>query len=313
MENTIINPLKSYSKQLVLVLKKAEASKNPALYLFKNDARTPLFMAESITRILMSLSVNPIFETWHKTFKKLEDTLGEVDHYDAAIKQFSANKLFNKEQINYLEKKRDKILNKLNEKLVKKKFYLSVFNQINLSEELNLNQKIIIAEIKKHIETELQNATGVFNKYAKGFTDMELQVHELRRKLRWISIYARSLNGIIVLKNIITKYPWEKQLITATEKTSPYNKLPINNNVDEYIYFNKKAFYALSNIIKTLGVIKDKGLTTLLAQKLIKKTNPQQVNDTQQTNVEEERLLHQAHQLLYLYFKQYKIHKDLIL
>ena len=327
MSSLIHNPLQIYCKQLLQQFTQSKNTKNPALFLYANNARTPLFMAESITRILTSLNANTLYEKWHKVFKKLEDSFGEIDVYDAALKQFSKNKLVKIEQLNYFTKKRDKLILKLNEKLVEKDFYFTVFSQINNSKELNFNHKIIITQIKKHIQKELQNTLEFFNQFPKEFDNMELQVHELRRKLRWVSIYAQSLQGIIVLKNErhtersrSAKYTWEKQFITPTEKTSPFNKLPVAKKLTDYIYFNQKAFYALSNIINNLGKIKDKGLSLELLQKSFRKTMPLTKENSAmlaakqiQLNHTEDELLKEAHQLLELFYKKYSIHQLLIL
>ncbi len=320
MANSISNPLQFYSKQLLQQFKKAKAAKNAALYLYKENTRTPLFMAESLTRILLSLSANPNFEKWNKVFKKLEDTLGEIDFYDAALRNFSKNKLIEKESLAYLLKKRNKVIDKFNKKLIEKEFYLPVFNQAFLSHELNLNDKLIIGEIKKHITRELDNISEFFSQFPNSFDNMELQVHELRRKLRWISIYAQSLNGIIVLKAVKGKYVWEKELITPAEKTSPYNNLVIVKNLKDYIYFNNKAFYALSNVIKKLGEIKDPGLNLLLLEKCMRKTHSEKIlnirkkaQEQLKLNLSEHDLLNEAHKVLLLFLNKYAIQNELIL
>ncbi len=320
MATTVHNPLKTYSQQLLLQFKKAKTTKNPALYLYTHNARTPLFMAQSVTRILVNLNASPNFESWHKAFKKVEDALGEIDFYDVTIKSFIKNKLIKKNQIDYLIKKKNKAIDKLNKKLIEKEFYLSVFNQIILANELNLNNTLIINEIKKHIAKEVNYISEFFSQFPKSFNNMELQVHELRRKLRWLSIYAQSLNGIIVLKKVTTKYEWEKQFITASEKTSIYNNLNVVKNLNNYIYFNHKVFYALSFIIKKLGNIKDLGLNIYLIEKSIRKTHIQKINNVEemaikqlQLNTTESDLLNDAHKILTLFVKKYSIPQQLIL
>jgi hypothetical protein len=320
MANTILNPLQIYCKQLIELFKKAQSTKNPSLYLYKINVRTPLFMSESLTRILLSLSANPNFEKWYKEFKKLEDRMGEIDYYDAALKQFSKNKLIEKESLAYLLKKKNKLVDKLNKKLIEKEFYLPLFNQVLLAKELNLNDKLIIREIRKHINHELENISEFFSQFHESFDNMELQVHELRRKLRWISIYAQSLNGIVVLKSVKGKCDWEKEFITPAERTSPYNNLVVVKNLKDYIYFNNKAFYALSNIIKRLGEIKDVGLNILLLEKCIRKTHAEKIENVRvkaqeqlKLNTSEHDLLNEAHKVLLLFLKKYRIHDELIL
>ncbi|MDX2172504.1 MAG: hypothetical protein SFY56_05245 [Bacteroidota bacterium] len=320
MANIIINPLQIYSNQLLLLFQKAKTSKNPALYLYSKNARTPLFMVESLTRILLELSANPNFEKWHKVFKKLEDSIGEIDYYDAALKNFSSNKLIEKKSLEYLLKKKNKLVDKFNKKLIEKEFYLPVFNQALLANELNLNDKLIVGEIKKHIVSQIENISEFFSQFHDSFDNMELQVHELRRKLRWISIYAQSLNGIIVLKSIKEKYEWEKEFVTPAEKKSLYNNLTVAKNLNNYIYFNNKAFYALSNIIRRLGEIKDVGLNILLLEKCIRKTHTEKIENIRQkaqeqlkSNASEQDLLNEAHKILLLFIKKYRIPEELLL
>ena len=45
------NPFLFYSEQLHVLFTKASKQKNPALWLYANNARTPLFMLEALTRI----------------------------------------------------------------------------------------------------------------------------------------------------------------------------------------------------------------------------------------------------------------------
>ena len=67
------NPFLFYSKQLQVLFKKAAEQKNPALWLYNNDARTVLFMLEALTRIHNKAFDEKIFSKWNKRFKKLED------------------------------------------------------------------------------------------------------------------------------------------------------------------------------------------------------------------------------------------------
>lgn len=320
MATTIHNPLKSYNQQLLLQFKKAKTSKNPALYLYTNNARTTLFMAQSITRILINLNKNPNYEIWHKVYKKLEDTLGEIDFYDTGIKSFSKNKSIKKQQMDYLIKKKNKVVEKLNKKLVTKEFYISVFEAVILANELNFNDKLIVNEIKKHIAKEINYISTFFGQFPKSFDNMELQVHELRRKLRWLSIYSQSLTGLIVLKKVTTKYEWEKQFITNNEKTSIYNNFKVVKNLEDYIYFNHKAFFALSFIIKKLGEIKDIGLNLSILKKSIKKTTTEKIASIEEMAIKqlklpinEDDLLNDAHKILTLFIKKYAVPQQLIL
>ncbi len=148
---------------------------------------------------------------------------------------------------------------------------------------------------------------------------MELHVHELRRNLRWISIYAQSLRGIVVLKDSQVKYHWEKDFVPESAAGSPYNKLPIKKGLKHYTFFNKKAFCALTFVIEELGKIKDEGLEIESLAKAIEKTVHYRSNSSTKLAVKAlgsdqtlKQLLEKAHKLMYAFFVTHQIPKALI-
>src|SRR4051812_44378615 len=86
------NPFLFYSAQLQTLLTKAAKQKDPALWLYKNGARTTLFMLEALTRLHKNAFDEKLFEKWNKRFKKLEDIFGQIDEYDALEATFKSNK-----------------------------------------------------------------------------------------------------------------------------------------------------------------------------------------------------------------------------
>ena len=190
---------------------------------------------------------------------------------------------------------------------------------MNKEFKINFNDKTIVLKLHEEIKSELIEACEFFNQFPKEFTDMEKQVHELRRKLRWVSIYGESFQGLIVLKEVKEKYLWEKSFITPKEIKNPYNKLPVSKKLNQNLSLNKKSFFALSNVISNLGIIKDKGFRLYLIEKSIRKTNTEKginsailASKQLQANFTESTLLAQAHLLLKTYFNKYKIHDLLV-
>jgi hypothetical protein len=312
-------PVQTYCKPILTLLQQAIAQNNPTLFLYKKNVRTPLFMMESLTRLLKKIHSDAEIDDAHKTSKKLEDLFGQVDHYDALVKQFSKQKSITKAQLDYFTKKRDKIVSKANQKLRKRDFYQAIFNELQQEFKIDFNNKAVVVKIENQIKQELADCFNFYKQFTKGFDDMELQVHEMRRKLRWISIYNQSLQGLIALKADKSKYAWEKEFITKTELESPYNKPVIKKNLTHTIVFNQKAFYALSFVIKNLGDIKDKGLAIEALSKAIKKTSKITATNLKlpvtkqlKSSYTEEDLLKQAHALLHKFFISYKIHDKLI-
>ncbi|MDP3556288.1 MAG: hypothetical protein Q8T03_02875 [Bacteroidota bacterium] len=276
-------------------------------------------MAESILRASNKLFEDKQIKSWHSTIKKLEDYLGEIENYIEVLANFSKLKTIKVQQLEYISNKLDKAIDKLNKKLSKNDFYLAELERMNKEFKINFNDKAIVLKLQEEIKSELIEACNFFNQFPKGFDDMEEQVHELRRKLRWISIYGESFQGLIVLKDEKTKYVWEKNFITTKEIKSPFNKLPIKKNLSQHILLNKKAFYALSFMISNLGIIKDKGLGLYTLEKSIRKTDTEKgINSSilasKQLDAKftQESLLKEAHILSNNFFNKHKIHEILI-
>ncbi|PBQ32909.1 hypothetical protein CNR22_14375 [Sphingobacteriaceae bacterium] len=307
------SPLQKQSHQILEFLQRSASQKNPAWFLYHHKVRSPLFMAESVTRILTEITEEKFLLKAGKKIKKLEDSLGALEDYDTLVTLFSKNKKIKKEQVAYFEKKLEKTQKKLNSKLIEKEFYQEIFQHLS-SSKLNLNNKEWVEKFKKQISKELNDGYSFFTKLKTGFTSMEEEVHEIRRNLRWISIYAQSLDGLIVLDADSKKYSWEKKFITQAEKKSPYNKLPLQKNLEAYIHFNKKAFLALSFVITKLGEIKDKGLRwENLAESLPENKNAMDLA-AKQLNLKynQEDLFKEAYDLLEDYFVTHRIHELLL-
>jgi hypothetical protein len=320
MKTNSVNLYDQYLKQLTGLLFDSSHQDDPAYWLYLNNARTPLFMLEAITRILYKSTSDKEAEKWHSLFKKLEDILGQIDYYDVLIKQFKPNKAIGEEPVRYLEKKLDKVTSKLNRKLKKKEFYLPSLNEVTQSGAFDFNDKGLLIAFHEQVKTEILIAEEFFSTFHNGFSDFEEQVHDLRRKLRWISIYSTCLGGSVILKPGPKKYKWEKEFITRKEIESKFNKLPVKKGWSFYIPINKKAFYALSHVIDKLGEIKDKGLAIEALAKAIRKTtgngngndHREQARTQLRIKETEDELLKQAYDLLYRFFVVNKIHVELL-
>lgn len=301
--------------ELENLLLQSQSQKDPAYWLYLNKARVSLFMLEALTRLLAKTTGDPFAKSWSKFFKKLEDTLGEIDYYDVLIREFSANKIINKEQVSHLLKKRDKLLGEFNKKLKQKEFYIPKLKEFRGGLPVDFKNKALLINLHEQIKTEILLTEEFFNQHENGFSDFEEEVHEMRRKMRWISIYSISLGGLVILKDTKTKYPWEKEFITETE--SKYNKLPVKKGLVYYIPFNQKAFLGLSHVIDKLGIIKDKGLAVEALDKSNEKDKTYsdlKIRASRQLKQRETEtlLLKQAYDLLNRFFSKYKIHLELM-
>ncbi len=92
--------------------------------------------------------------------------------------------------------------------------------------------------------------------------DVEHGLHELRRRLRWLSIYAAALDGAVQLDHA-AKPPrnWNRYLTPAVVN-NPFNDLPKGDGSIKPVLLPAPLFYALSWTIAELGSLKDRAQWT---------------------------------------------------
>ncbi len=256
------NPFLFYSKQLQTLLTEASKQKNPALWLYANDARTPLFMLEGLTRLHNKAFDEKIFDKWNKRFKKLEDLFGEIDQYLVLEKELKTNKKVTKEVLKYFAVNANSLINKSNQRLSEKEWLNNKLLRFDEKlSEFNVDyNKEYIEELTFSLIDEVDAILSFCEKCEYQFTKLEEQVHELRRKLRWLSIYAQALQGLIQLKKSTKKSKYQLNYFTTEVLNSPYNKLPEKPKNTAIVEFDADSFFALSWLINELGKLKDDGL-----------------------------------------------------
>ncbi len=256
------NPFLYYSAQLEALLGKASKQRNPALWLYNNNARTILFMLEALTRIHNKAFDEKLFAKWNKRFKKLEDTFGEIDQYLSLEKELKENKKVPKEALKYFSVNAINCIEKCNQRLIEKEWFQNKLKSFDykLSEfDVEYNMEYL-SELKYTMFDEIDAIYNFAGKSNFKFTKIEEEVHELRRKLRWLSIYGQALQGLIQLKKSKTKPRFQLNYFTKDILKSPYNNLPPRPKNTAIIEFDTDSFFALSWIINELGVLKDEGL-----------------------------------------------------
>jgi hypothetical protein len=254
-----------FLNQLQPILTTAAKQKNPALWLYRNNARTPLFMLEALAKMYLDFHNRKKFSKIKAHFKLLEDTLGAIDYYDMIAKDLSTNKKIPAAVLTYLQAQSREKIQSLNEVLTENDWLLPTSNRIS-----KIQKKIKEADwLEEEAEVKLMNEfygesiyTIVEFTETKNyqFANMEADVHELRRKLRWLSIYPQALRGAIQLRsNKITP----KHLVKYCTKeivSSPFNKMPEAGLAKYTLVLEQNHFYALSWMIQELGYLKDSGL-----------------------------------------------------
>lgn len=269
--------------KIAALLTNAAKQNNPAMWLFLNDLRTPMFMLEALARIYMKVYGSKELEKCKEQFKALEDALGAVDYYAAFAKELAENKKVPAAVVDYLKEQTDKKIKQLNT-ILKDENWLNgkqldkiydTINDTNWKEdekEVNGIKEFYIKAIKK--VQEFVTETGY------KFDNVEEDVHELRRKLRWLSIYPQALQGVFQYKKLNTKPTanLQKYLTDAIIK-SPYNIMPATIAVQSPLHISKNYFLALSWTIAELGKLKDEGLRVVVVKEALQNTSLLQEED----------------------------------
>lgn len=266
--------------QLQALLAKASKQKNPALWLYQNNARTPLFMLEGLAKLYAGIHNKKKFSKIKEQLKLLEDALGMIDYYDAFAKQFAANKNIPAAITTYLQAQTREKVQRLNELLTEKKWLGDDANRIEkitkkLQEADWLKPGDEVKEIKDFYGEAMYEIISFTNKTKFHFANVEADVHELRRKLRWLSIYPQALQGCIQLsKEKKPATPALKKYLTKDIINSPFNKMPDAGNNTHFLLLNQNYFFVLSWMIAELGRLKDNGLAVIAIKEALQQTTP---------------------------------------
>lgn len=251
------------------LIEKSKSKKNAARFLYEQDLRTPLFQLEGLSRMYASSYDTKFFKKLKKRAKALEDALGKIDYYDAFEKMLrpvneipTEIKLYLIHRVsNSIDEFHDLLLN---DKWLSGKRISKIYDKLNdtpwkeSSEELPL--------LHAFFEQEIKDLDTFWNDLQDDFHDAEHDLHEIRRKIRWLSIYAQALQGSVQLKKNKSIPPALKKYATKEIIQSPYNSLPAATKTQQVIYFSQTEFYALSWMIQNLGRIKDACLLSVVLQ-----------------------------------------------
>lgn len=263
-----------FLNQVKTILDKAESSDNPALVVYKDNIRTPFFMLEALTRLYKKIHNKKKFKKLNVSFKEIEDLLGAVDFYDEFHKKFENRQNIPDLITDYFQKKMDDKLKALNHHLKKDGWLgenhkrvakiIKKLDKVNWLEEKEDTIEILLV-YNKYIDKISQN-------YKPGnlkFKEVEADVHELRRELRWLSIYPQALRGLMQFKEDNEPQDFLKKYLTPEIVNSAYNVMPDGSGFREHILLDKNYFYSLSWMIDALGKLKDGGLTVMAIEEAL--------------------------------------------
>lgn len=263
-----------FLNQLQKLLTAAVKEKNPALWLYRNNARTPLFMLEALSKMYADIHNKKRFTKINEHFKQVEDALGAVDYYDNISRDLQSNKKVPAEMITYLQAETREKIQSLNEILSENDWLKTGKNRLvkihnKLAKADWLDEKQEIEAIEAYYGTAIYEITEFIDKKEFHFENMEDDVHELRRKLRWLSIYPQALLGAIQLDKSGRQPSRLKKYCIPEITGSAYNKMPESGNSKYLLLLDESYFYALSWMIAELGKIKDDGLNIIAVKEAL--------------------------------------------
>ena len=268
------------------IFQEAASAENPGQLIYSKDMRTQLFMLEALSRIYKKVYADKKIKKLNKVFKGLEDFLGKIDYYDGFYKEFAVNEKIPELVTLFVQEQANKKIEEFNEYLKKenwirnhqkrlKKIYKKL-DSIDWFDEKN--DSIAVLEV---YQNEIEKLLKKYKNKEKEFTDIEKDVHELRRRLRWLAIYPQALLGLMQLKADGEPPVFLKRYLTTAIINSPYNKMPDGSGLQTHILLNKNYYYALSWMIAELGLLKDSGLKIELLEKSIAKVYKAKKNVSQ--------------------------------
>ncbi len=268
-----------YLNQFQELLEKASKQKNPALWLYQNNARTPLFMLEGLAKLYGGIHNEKKFGKLKAQVKLLEDGLGQIDYYDSFAKEFLSNKKIPATIKNYLQAQSREKIQSLNEILIEKEWLGEGKTRMEKTREKLKkadwqNEKDDIKSIRQFYIKSINKILEFVHQKDFHFLHVETDVHELRRMIRWLSIYPQALRGCIQLSKSNTAVPiFLTKYLTKEITGSPYNIMPDAGDLHYFLMFDQNRFYALSWIIAELGKLKDNGLQVEIIKEAILQTS----------------------------------------
>ncbi|CAN5557749.1 hypothetical protein BH10BAC5_BH10BAC5_21010 [soil metagenome] len=262
-----------YLEQVKKLLEKAAVQADPAMWVFQNNLRTPFFMLEALTRIYGSMSSSKKLKKLRSKFKLVEDQIGKIDYYESLLKDLGKYPEIPLQLTDIIKKKSVQSSKELNRLLIEKWFRKRSLKKI-YGKLCKVKWQKIKEEKKSVIKHYKRSVRDIVKKFSSSdFQEIEKDVHELRRELRWLSIYPQAMQGVFQYSDKSDETPELQKYLTLEIVNSPFNVLP-SEGVSKYtIKVNKPNFLALSWMILELGKIKDEGLLISGLQEAIEQSN----------------------------------------
>jgi len=251
--------------KLETYLETASKQHSPSKWLLANDGRTVFFMLEGLCKLYEGMHNKKRFEKLKEQFKQVEDGLGRIDYYQAFAEGFRNETVVSHAVISFLQKQADIHADIVDTILKKEKWIGKKANRIEkVRKKIKtidwLDSKDESKAIRKVYEETIKELQKMMKDIGPGFTEVESQVHALRRKMRWLSIYPQALQGKIQLTLYPSRDPLVLEYLTDKVINSPFNKMPEAGSNKSFLLLERDHFFAMSWMIFELGNLKDEGL-----------------------------------------------------
>lgn len=240
--------------------------KDRSLALDREQLRAEVFALEGIFRLVLKQYKDSEHLAKHlSVIKNIEDQVGKYS-FMVEIEQI-VNKLFTNKKPNKMSKEAKHSVvsaeDMLMQRMTREKWIEQIEEMKMFSQDYKWPKKT-----KKFLKSALKNEIKKINSKIKeqllpvisqpqyNHTQLEEGLHELRRSIRWVSIYIQAYKDKFVLvSSKKKKNSYEKSLIKK-HKDSPFSNFTGDKN---QIKLNDLAYYDLSEMIKALGDLKSLG------------------------------------------------------
>ncbi|MBK9401568.1 MAG: hypothetical protein IPN36_12145 [Bacteroidetes bacterium] len=253
---------------------------------FLSGARNHFFKLEAACRYLREIDHEKVFDEYYDIFKEAEDQLGQYDHHFALLSEIrKIGKQWPAKVIDHFEDQHKSSAKKLENYLEKEEWMQqNPPHLIRFIEKLKQMESISGEDFKERTGKFLiKTIDKISDNYKNGKLDaseIEEGVHEIRRKIRWLSIYTQVCGGMIQLSSEKIPDSFPSQYIGKDILNSDFMKMPKALKDVSPITIRTELFAALSWMINYLGSQKDIGLKIVACTEAFKETgidDPQEI------------------------------------
>ncbi|MCK6598933.1 MAG: hypothetical protein L6Q37_11260, partial [Bdellovibrionaceae bacterium] len=279
--------LQALQKNLELISKKVSNSSHSedseyllAEQVLSSPLRVQFFKLQALARMFEKIYDDvPEITSLKELFKKFEDLIGRVDLQQGIHKSVKPlnipllNKYFEDKKIAAMamlqaELEKTKMLSNPKDfirEIEKKLYSIALWKDINEASSKEEKQKLVHKELKriaKHLAKEAKKLEEKIEDKEFTQNDIELNFHELRRKLRWLVIEIQSLSGLIQYEMSESRNPrietLYRKMIIENPNLVDSSFLDINPpEIEHPILIPKVPLAMISELVSQIGYKKD--------------------------------------------------------